>query len=216
MQLLSFLVSLLATAISVISAYISWRVTHPIPKLLARPTTVINPPNLDVSGSCYRTLVLFHVQITNLSTFPVQLVDYKLEARMLNGFRTQLSAESRISVEIPMTYEDKGFMAKFETSNFMLWPPRAVEYGRLQMGFLPFASELVIEARDVHSYRLTLYDVFDNKYEAAISQEEVNAWDHGRRGASIGFFQIMEHAGVILDYDDPRAPVPDRVSSQQD
>jgi hypothetical protein len=154
--------------------------------------------------------------MTNLSTFPVQLVDYQLEVRMLDESRSQLHAEPRISAEIPMSFDDEGFVARFKTANFMLWPPRVVEYGRLQMGFLPFASEIPIDAKDVHSYRLTLHDVFDNKYEAAISQEEINSWDHGQRGASIGFFQIMEHAGVALDYDDPRAPVPDKVSFQQD
>lgn len=200
MQILSFIVSLIAVGIAIISTFITWRTVRPIPKLSLFPTTVFDLSRTPITSDIpVRTFLIFHVRMVNLSTMPVQLIDYELEVRTRDRVRHKFRSHQSVTSNMEATFNGKRIIFRFTKSCFMNWPPRAVNYGQLEMGFLAFTSSDIIQRDEIDEYCLTMQDVFGRKYEGSITQTEVDRWMHGQVGSPLSLTDIMESAGVKIE-----------------
>jgi Family of unknown function (DUF6236) len=208
-QIAGFIVSIVSALIATLSAWIAWRATRPVPNVSAKLTTIIQMPNPTITHTYggqpeIGTVLLAHIQVTNLSIHPVQLIDYELSCRMRSGHRHQFDTQQRInSAVLPMSAQPRGkFKAYFEPGSFWTWPPRAVGYGELQMGWIPFTHSERFEREDFSEYELILTDVFGRRYEARITHDEVDTWMLGKTQGAVGLNEIFEFSGIRTEQDD--------------
>lgn len=199
MEFASLLVAIVASLISGLSAWIAYRSTHPRPELHARITTVLHgAAELSTNASgvpVASTVAVVHFRVTNLATAPVQLLDYDLIAVDSQGDQHVLNHERGFALTMYLDWDGEEVTTMtFEPENYISWPPRAVKYGELEMGFLPFVVDESLEVEAIQEYRLTLTDVFDRKYIATLTASELDVWFEG--DTTLGLTTILDHAGV--------------------
>lgn len=198
MAVASLVISILAAAISLISAYAAWRTVRPRPQIKGKITGAWRI-GATFPGGRQGAAFLAHVVLTNASTHPVHLLGYWLEIRVAGKWHKATRISHYSAFTLPELTIAGSYTVRIQPNDLLGWPPKPVHHGAPMMGFLLFVVEDLSNDAAVLGYRLTVQDVFDNRERLELEESrnrsyQESSWD--KTGDSYNIVELFQHAGI--------------------